>query len=276
MANYYLSIFFVLISIFTTTSVVNTLEQQRLDGQVINIAGRQRMLIQKFTKEVFLQQILVSNNQKPFEKTAQLFSLSLRALSRGGDTFADLGMTKSISLAPTNDQAVLMSLTKVNAMWQTQQTLLIGILTQTAISDEELRDLNKKSDQLVGAMNKAVGLLAKNSQNKVEALINEAMLMLLGTIIFGVLLSYFIIISVTKPLRELVGIAETFDSGDLSYVVPEELRQGNNEISALARATEAMRTRLENLLRSFQLSSLEMRNTAQQVSLISKGIIRAR
>jgi methyl-accepting chemotaxis protein len=269
-----LSALFILISIFTTYSVINTLDQQRLDGRVINIAGRQRMLIQKFTKEVFLQRI-IANNQRPFEKTGKLFSLSLTALRNGGDTFADLGMSKPISLPPTNDQTASDGLARVDAMWQTQQLALIAMLSQATISDEELKALNKKSDQLLGAMNKVVGLLAKVSQTKVEQLISKAKLMLLGTIIFGALLSYFIITSVTQPLQALIRASEAFDAGDLSYIVPEELRQGDNEISVLARATEAMRSRLENLLRSIKQSSLEMKNTAQQVSYISKTIINA-
>jgi methyl-accepting chemotaxis protein len=269
-----LSALFILISIFTTYSVINTLDQQRLDSRVINIAGRQRMLIQKFTKEVFLQRI-IANNQRSFEKTGKLFTLSLTALRNGGDTFADLGMNKPISLPPTNDQTASDGLARVDAMWQTQQLALIAMLSQATISDEELKALNKKSDQLVGAMNKVVGLLAKISQTKVEQLISEAKLMLLGTIILGVLLSYFIITSVTQPLRALIRASEAFDAGNLGYIVPEELRQGDNEISVLARATEAMRSRLENLLRSIKQSSLEMKNTAQQVSYISKTIIKA-
>jgi hypothetical protein len=59
--------------IFTTYSVVHTLDQQRLDSRVIDIAGRQRMLIQKFTKEVFLQRTLASGSQRSFEKTGKLF-----------------------------------------------------------------------------------------------------------------------------------------------------------------------------------------------------------
>ena len=270
-----LSAFFIIISIFTTYSVVNTLDQQRLDGQVIDIAGRQRMLIQKFTKEVLLQRILVNSSEVPFEKTAKLFSLSLAALSNGGGTFADLGMTQAISLPPTSDQTTLVGLEKVASIWQSKQTTLMAMLTQKTVSDQEFKALNEQSDKLVEAMSEVVALFAKTSQSKVEYLINRAKLMLIGTIIFGVLLSYFIITSVTNPLRELIKISKAFDAGDLSNKVPEALQRGSNEISTLAQVTEAMRNRLEKLLRSIQLSSLEMKNTAQQVTYISKTIISA-
>jgi methyl-accepting chemotaxis protein len=267
-----LSASFILISLFTTYSVVHTLDQQRLDSQIVNIAGRQRMLVQKFTKEVFLQKILGNNNHKPFEKTGDLFSLSLAALNDGGNTFADLSMSKPITLPASKNQTILDGISKVDGMWQSQKAGLLVMLSQTTISNNEMKDLSQKSDQLVAAMNQVVGLLAKSSQTKVAHLINKAMLLLLATIILGGLLSYYIIISVTKPLRELVRISKAFDSGDLSHIVPEDLRQGTNEISTLAQATEAMRTRLENLLRSIQLSSQKMKKTAQQVSSVSNTI----
>ena len=270
-----LSAFFIIISIFTTYSVVNTLDQQRLDGQVIDIAGRQRMLIQKFTKEVLLQRILDNSSEAPFGKTAKLFSLSLAALSSGGGTFADLSMTKPINLPSPSDQTTLRGLEKVATMWQSKQTALMAMLAEETVSDQEFKALNEQSDQLVGAMSEVVALFAKASQNKVEYLINKSKLMLIGTIIFGVLLSYFIITSVTNPLRELIKISKAFDAGDLSNQVPEALQRGSNEISTLAQVTEAMRNRLEKLLRSIQLSSLEMKNTAQQVTYISKTIISA-
>ena len=67
-------------------------------------------------------------------------------------------------------------------------------------------------------------------------------------------------------------VLSEFYPGDLGYRVPEELRQGNNEISLLVQATAAAPSRLETLLRSYQLSSLEMKNTAQQVAFISEDI----
>jgi methyl-accepting chemotaxis protein len=268
-----LSIFFIVVSLFTTFSMVQTLDQQRLDSRVVNTAGRQRMLIQKFTKEFFLQRLMPSNTEKPYEKTGELFTLSLNALINGGETFADLGMTKPITLPATKDTAALAGLADVKKLWRVQREALLSMLTKTDISDAELVTLDTKSNQLVGAMNKVVGMVAQVSQENVESLINLAKLLLLLTIIVGVALSYFIVISVTRPLIKLGLLSKEFCNGKLDQVVPESLQQGNNEISTLARGFESMREVLENLLRSVQSSSLEIKNTAQEVSYISKTII---
>lgn len=268
----FLSSFFILVSLFTTYSIVHTLNQQRLDGRVVNIAGRQRMLIQKFTKEIYLQRIVSSSNQVPYENTGKLFSLSLKALTNGGETYADLAMTKPINIPATINPSALKGLANVSELWEMQRTKLLTMLSQTETSAAELIALNKNSDQLVAAMNKVVGQLAQASQSNVEALINRSKLLLLLTVITGMLLSYFIIISVTRPLTKLVRLCKGFYEGKLDHVVPETLTGGSNEISSLARGIESMRDKLENLLRSIQLSSLEMKNTAQQVTYISKTI----
>lgn len=268
-----LSVFFIIVSLFTTYSMVSTLNQQRLDGSVVNIAGRQRMLMQKFTKEIFLQRVASNSNERPHENTRQLFSVSLKALISGGETYADLGMTKAINIPVTIDPDAQQGLAKVSKLWQAQQARLITVLTQPDIADSELLALNKSSDQLVGAMNSVVVQLAQASQHNIEALINRAKLSLLVTIIAGAVLSYLIIISVTRPLTTLNRLSKDFNDGMLDHIVPEILIRGSNEISTLARGIEVMRNKLEDLLRSVQFSSLEIKNTAQQVSYISKTII---
>lgn len=112
-------------------------------------------------------------------------------------------------------------------------------------------------------------------QSTSEFTISVSVLGTLGAIIFGMIVAFFVTRGIVGPITTLISTTEAFDSGDLSCSVPEGLLQGSNEISVLARATESMRNRLENLLRSIQLSSLEMKNTAQQVSFVSHTIINA-
>jgi methyl-accepting chemotaxis protein len=255
--------------------MVNTLNQQRLDAAVVNIAGRQRMLIQKFTKEVFLQRILTNNKKIALDKTGLLFRVSLDALHKGGETFSDLGMTKPIGMPATVDPAIMQGIQKVSELWEIQRSTLLAMLLRPNISDSELEAINTKSDQLVGAMNSVVVQLAQASQVNIESLIYKAKLLLVVTIITGTFLSYVIVTSVTKPLNILVRLSQGFEEGAMDHVVPEHLLHSSNEIGSLARSIESMRYKLEKLLRSIQQSSLEMKSTAQQVNYISKTIISA-
>lgn len=121
-------------------------------------------------------------------------------------------------------------------------------------------------------------LIISRSEEQVstsESTIGMSVLGTLAALIFGATIAFFITRGIVGPIAKLVRASEAFDAGDLSHIVPEGLLQGNNEISVLARATEAMRSKLANLLQSIQLSSLEMKNTAQQVSYVSNTIISA-
>ena len=82
----------VLFTLILTTIIgytITSLDKQKSDGLVINIAGRQRMLTQKFTKEFLLaMDIAHQKKSKPdisaSRKTQKLFDITLEALTRGG------------------------------------------------------------------------------------------------------------------------------------------------------------------------------------------------
>ena len=98
---------------------------QKADGLVINLAGRQRMLTQKFTKEFYDALTIGQENNvdAPFLKTARLFETTLQALHKGGVTYLDLGMTIETDVPATTDQAIGDVLTKFDSLCQQFQPL---------------------------------------------------------------------------------------------------------------------------------------------------------
>ncbi|HFQ89396.1 MAG TPA: hypothetical protein ENK27_04885, partial [Desulfobulbus sp.] len=106
-----LNIFFLAVITAMVAYTSLTLFRQKSDGLVINIAGRQRMLTQKFTKEFFLSLALPGEkaggaDRSRMDKTRRLFELSLAALTDGGETFMDLGLTRPVQLAGTSSSEV--------------------------------------------------------------------------------------------------------------------------------------------------------------------------
>ena len=69
-------------------STLWVLDAQKSDGVVINLAGRQRMLTQKLSKEFLLAQ---QGDEQSWHGTESLFDVTLTALKNGGETFTDLG-----------------------------------------------------------------------------------------------------------------------------------------------------------------------------------------
>ncbi|RUM46465.1 MAG: methyl-accepting chemotaxis protein, partial [Desulfocapsa sp.] len=85
-----MTIFFLSILTLIVAYTSLTLFQQKSDGLTVNIAGRQRMLTQKFTKEFFLSLQKGKGRSELTEKTRKLFDVSLTALQSGGETFKDV------------------------------------------------------------------------------------------------------------------------------------------------------------------------------------------
>ena len=94
-----------------------TLYQQKSDGLIVNIAGRQRMLTQKFTKEFFLSLQKGEGRSSVTRKTRKLFDVSLRALKTGGKTYKDVGMKKPITIDGTDNTTIRAKLGEVAALW---------------------------------------------------------------------------------------------------------------------------------------------------------------
>lgn len=269
-----LSIFFILFSSVTAFSVVSTLNQQRLDGQVINIAGRQRMLLQKITKEHVIQRAQ-SGVSMDILNTKKLFTTSLDALLTGGDTFVDLQMTQPITLPAPVYPEVVDALERVESLWLQHDKRLTAFSAANDEAASQLEALNKASDELVGVMHQAVGVLAGKSSEKIDALIVEVVVLLALSIILGGLLSVAVIRLVTQPLDTLRAFAKDIRLGRLDGELPSHYFEGKNEIASLSLSIDEMRNSLEQFFGSMKSNSVHMKNTAKQVSRISKTIITA-
>lgn len=121
------------------------LQKARL--RVVNVAGRQRMLTQKMTKEKLLWQKLKSpRQQKKMYQTVALFERSLDGLMHGD---AKVGLPKA-----TNPK-IKAQLKKVAEIWKKIKPLY----TKEKLSSKELAVLIEVNPILLGEMHRAVGLM---------------------------------------------------------------------------------------------------------------------
>ena len=113
----------------------------------INLAGRQRMLTQKMTKEYLLAALGIDaeQNRRNMQASAALFERTLKGLLDGDD---------ELGLAATKDDAVRTQLKKVMALWQAFRPLL----DQTPNRDN-LQQLAADNLPLLAEMNRAVKML---------------------------------------------------------------------------------------------------------------------
>jgi hypothetical protein len=125
-------------------------------GVVINLAGKQRMLTQKMSKEVLLVSLghNANENKLNLKKTATLFDKTLKGL-QVGDT--DLG------LPATTDKAILDQLSVVEGLWGDMKPLteVVYDIDSTSVSDDTVTSVAKVNLPLLKNMNKAVKMYEK-------------------------------------------------------------------------------------------------------------------
>lgn len=129
-------------------------------GTVINLAGKQRMLTQKMSKEVMLiaKGVDVDANKANLQKTAGLFDKTLKGLVNGD---ADLGLPK------TTDAGILSQLGKVSELWAGFKPNVDAVLGGTT-DKGVLEKVAAQNLPLLKNMNKAVQMYAKMSGSDLD------------------------------------------------------------------------------------------------------------
>ncbi|MCD6582045.1 MAG: type IV pili methyl-accepting chemotaxis transducer N-terminal domain-containing protein [Desulfuromusa sp.] len=228
-----------LICILLVAFTVITLKNQKNDSTVINIAGRQRMLSQKMSKEAMTIKagLSVEKSRTSLKETHDLFASSLNGLINGNN---------SMHLPPTIDPDILAQMRKVETLWKdfsTQVQVLLnakGKSEKTILASEKIKNNNVT---LLQEMNKAVGMYAAQSQKKVARL--STALYIGGVIVLVVTFLVWLLINrkIVRPLRSVVQMVDGMNNGDLDHRL--NMNQGD-EIGQLANDMDQFADRLKN------------------------------
>ncbi|MCP3688700.1 MAG: HAMP domain-containing protein, partial [Gammaproteobacteria bacterium] len=231
------------------TYTILTLDQQKEDSTVINIAGRQRMLTQKFTKE-FLDELNTdkTGQDKPSFETAKLFEVSLKALRFGGVTYADTAMTQEIILPTNQDSAIENTLAEVESLWLQLQEAAQKI-DRTALPSSnylaQLATIRSSNLETLEAMNTAVELLANNSHDKTITMMYVEALALCIALIIGIWFSRLIGLAITGPLAQAVKTTNSIAEGRLDMSITVE---STDEMGQLLESLRNMQSRLSTVI----------------------------
>ncbi len=156
--HFFPHLLWILLAVFLTGDLFAITKQEM--GTVINLAGKQRMLTQKMSKEILLiaKGIDVEANKASLKKTADLFDRTLKGLINGDP---ELGLPK------TTDKAILAQLEKVSALWEefkpNVEAALNGQIDQAVLKRVAAQNL-----PLLKEMNKAVQMYAKASGSDLD------------------------------------------------------------------------------------------------------------
>ena len=158
---------FILLALINTIVVVFIVNSQKKSSRAINLAGRQRMLTQKMSKEFFVAATAPDNQEcdrcrKKLKGTITLFDTTLAGLVHGD---------AKQQLAGTNNKDILAKLAEVKTLWQIFKKELEKVITHQPGSQEveaAIKAIKEHNLPLLSTMNEAVGLYEKaNDANKV-------------------------------------------------------------------------------------------------------------
>ncbi|MCC7491721.1 MAG: type IV pili methyl-accepting chemotaxis transducer N-terminal domain-containing protein [Fimbriimonadaceae bacterium] len=236
---------------------------QKLDALSINLAGRQRMLLQKMTREAAGAALATAPAARDKAaaasgNSAEVFDKTLVALADGGRAPLDLNLSKTAwrELPPSRGSAQ-QAWGKVKGSWQTYRPQLTAA-TAGAGDRAALAGCLQGCDALVGEVSAAVSALQAQSEQRVRLLL---LCQLIGLILGAAALAFSL-----GTVKSIVATLETVIAG--LQASASEVAAASGELTAasekLAFDSTAQAADLEETTASMEvLSSTTRENSAR-------------
>ncbi|KLO21100.1 hypothetical protein X275_10090 [Marinitoga sp. 1197] len=259
-------VLFVLLSLITYISTFTITKMQKDDGLVVNLAGRQRMLTQRMSKEALTYYIYKDQKTKDsLLNTIKVFDTTLNALKDGGKAPFDLAWKKMVNVPPAQPEAKA-QLEKIKSLWDEFYAHMDKFLKND--DENSLKYILENNIPLLVEMNNGVTLFQKESEKKVSLMKKIQLTLFIINLLIGIYAFYILKKSLT-PLKDLEKIAE----GDLT--VSANITS-NDEIGIIAKKMyhlvgEKLRPTFDFIKRSMEgikISSDNVSGSAQEANAI--------
>ncbi|QDU70828.1 methyl-accepting chemotaxis protein [Mucisphaera calidilacus] len=249
-----------------------TLIGQEIDGSVINMAGRQRMLSQKMTKEALeiihdKDAATMHGHQDDLRKTTALFDDSLTRLFQGG--MITVG-EKQIELPPVTSASARDALEQGRKLWDSMKPAVAVLLNpdldpQSQQAEAALTVLDSNNLALLKLMNQAVVAMQDEARAGVYTLEYLGVAAgLIGLAVLG-LSVWFVQQKFVSPIVRLNDIITNMAQGDGDLSQRARATTANDEISSLIDSFNTFAEKINNLVAAV--------NGASQQSYAASGEI---
>lgn len=242
---------------------VISMKGQRMDSLVIDLAGRQRMLNQKYMKELFL----ASNGFKAgHEETCRLLEETAAALKNGGAATHSVGSSLKVEL-PEASSAVIKA--KIDEQIAAVAKLKAGSkeLLGADIKSEKyaaiLQKLLDDGNAMQGISNEIVKLFTQHSEAKIDSMIKFEIMIALLISLIGAALSWSVTGGVISALEFMMNETEKLSRA----VVNGQLSARGDTINT----NFEFRPVIEGINKIMDAFVRPIKVTAEYVDKISKG-----
>jgi methyl-accepting chemotaxis protein len=214
------SVLVAIIVVMFIATYLNT-QKQADDGFLINLAGRQRMLTQKMSKELHHYIFVSQKAGKPDQasitatrSTMKVFDMTLAALKNSGKapTGLDLNNTE-YRFCPAAEGDILVQLQKVSTHWNAFSSTMDKVLGDT-YTEVDLKTIHVENVQLLKEMNKAVVMMQKKAEASVSRLLTTQIVLVVIGLAFMVW-TILVVGNITGRIAQMKTFCSQFGQGDL-------------------------------------------------------------
>ncbi len=229
------------------------------DGKVINLAGRQRMLTQKMTKEAMF--ILNGLDVRPeVESTKALFERTLQGLIAGDE---------ELGLPPVKTGEIRAQLEKVKAMWDAFEREIDDIISAQTVGTDKKRILYSSSSDILKEMNIAVKMMEEDSLKAINSLRRNAIISFLFSLVVAAIAFYYVKKSIISELHNTIAAADRLAGGDLTVEIDVRSKDETGELQA---AVKGMVESLRGMVGQIMGHSHTMASNSEEVSATTEHI----
>ncbi|MEB2344389.1 MAG: type IV pili methyl-accepting chemotaxis transducer N-terminal domain-containing protein [Deltaproteobacteria bacterium] len=253
----------------SAVATILAVRAQASDALLVNVAGRQRMLVQQIVKDALLAG-QGGAGAAALEEADRAFAADLAALIHGGPV--RVLSDRAVVVPASRDPGIRHGLGQVERAWSAFHAEVARVIEAPRASPEArtaLEALERSAPELIQKTDAVVSLYEAASARKIARLKG----------IQGVFLGSGLLLltagirttrrSVLRPLRDLSRAASRIGGGDLRSPVPP---QGLREVATVANSLETMRGQLEASQRTLRAWADELedrvaRRTQELVAL---------
>ncbi len=233
--------FFLLLSA-SVAATFWAIDTQKQDALVVNLAGRQRMLVQQMARDApRAGRDGDAASRLSLQAAARAFDETLTALSAGGAIVYPLDRT--VALPATRDPETLATLARVRETW----TVFRGHLERITAAPESaeravaVQAVEELAPRLVAQADEAARRYEAAAAHKLDRLRWVQAAFLAGALLLLTVDLVLLHRLVVHPLHRLASAARRIGEGDLETPVEPA---GPREVECLARSFDQMRTQL--------------------------------
>ncbi len=247
--------FILLVNIFMITVIVT--KQQKDDGLVVNMSGRQRMLTQKMTKETLIFSSLAQNvDEKDKQaslhvwknqlfKTMEVFETTLFALQNGGLAPLNLEMTQFRMTPAATKKEIKAGLKTVMTLWLSFKENIKAVVDSQGQDSKAQAYVIANNVELLTEMNKVVFKMQAEAERKIAFMFYAQLFAVLVGALLVIISIVIVRISIVNPIKNLVKAADSMSTGNLGEVIAPS---GMRELKELSKSLDRMRISLKKLM----------------------------